>query len=66
MPDLFPDLSPVPVNKGMMLKELRREIGMRENVYPKLVAGRKMTAGLAQERIRILEAVVELIEGLEI
>jgi len=62
MSDLFPDLPPVPVNKVMMLKELRREIGMREHVYPRQVAARKMTEGSAQERIRILKAVVAFIE----
>ena len=38
---------------------VRREIGMRENVYPHWVAKRKMTQGKADDELAAMKAVLE-------
>lgn len=41
------------------LRELRREIGQRENVYPRLVAAGKLTQQKADRQMAILRAIAE-------
>lgn len=43
----------------------KRELKMRQGVYPRRVAGGKMTQDLADRETRNMEAIVETLEGLE-
>jgi hypothetical protein len=38
---------------------VRREIGYRQRVYPRRVAARQMTQGLADKQIALMSAVLE-------
>jgi hypothetical protein len=41
-----------------MLREARRELQMRRTFYPRLVASGKMTEGLMQHRVGLMESMV--------
>jgi hypothetical protein len=45
-----------------VVAELRRELAMRQRVYPRWVASGKLTATDMQRRISLLEAAIALIE----
>lgn len=44
---------------GAKLSELRRELAMRKNVYPRMVSRSKMSQKAADEQNAILEAIVD-------
>lgn len=46
------------------IKEIEREIKTRESVYPGWIANKKITAGLAEYRLRALRSVVRSLERL--
>lgn len=50
-----------PVNHDDMLRELEREIEVRQRVYPRWVASGKLEAGVADRRIAVLEATRDLV-----
>lgn len=41
------------------LAELRRELGMRKNVYPRLVGDGKISQQVADTRMAVLESIIE-------
>ena len=57
--DLFATVPEPPVSRAEKLKELDREIAMRQGVYPRWVDQGKLTRKVADRRIRILEAIRE-------
>ncbi|HYM25275.1 MAG TPA: hypothetical protein VEU08_18790 [Vicinamibacterales bacterium] len=59
MSDLFP------VDRQMMIDEVRREIAQRRNVYARLVSEHKMNGRTATRRIEIMEAVLAKLEAEE-
>jgi len=59
MSDLFP------VDRQMMIDEVRREIAQRRNVYARLVGEHKMNGRTATRRIEIMEAVLAKLEAEE-
>jgi len=56
---------PAPFTMPVMIAELQRELAMRNKVYPKHVALLKITVNQARERIAIIEAVIEVLKGLQ-
>lgn len=44
------------------VEEVRRELQMRRQVYPNLVAARKMTTARAEHQIAAMQAVLETLE----
>jgi hypothetical protein len=44
-----------------MIVEVRREITMREQVYPNLVAGNKLTQATSDRRIGIMHAILRML-----
>lgn len=44
---------------------IRRELKMRERVYPRWVAGEKMTQALADREIEAMRAVLETLVAIE-
>lgn len=63
MTDMFPETLPDARIKPA-LGELRREIGMREHLYPKWVAEGRMKAVVADRQLSALKGALELIEEL--
>lgn len=55
MTDLLP---PAPITDADKIKCLKREIAMRENVYPSWVARGKMKQAAADREIAVLKAVL--------
>ncbi len=53
---------PIVTPRGMV-SELKRELRMRHQVYPRLVARHSMTASAAEWQIAALEAVLAEIDG---
>lgn len=45
------------------LTEARRELAMREGVYPRWIDDGKITARLADRRIRLMQAIIETLQG---
>lgn len=56
MADLFTG-QPVPVEEKVAT--LRREVGMRESVYPRLVEQRKMRQVTADRGIEVMKAILD-------
>jgi hypothetical protein len=54
--DLFP------VSVDVMVDEVRRELEMRRNVYPRQVAAHRMNARQADRRIEIMAALLAKLE----
>ena len=50
---------------GEQIKSVRREIKMRQMVYPGRVRLRKMTAAAAAYEIAAMEAVLKTLQGIE-
>ena len=46
------------------IKCVEREIGMRERVYPRWIAGKKMSQSKANDEIAMMRAVLETLKGL--
>jgi len=44
------------------IAEVKREIGMRERVYPRFIEQKRITQAQADERITILQSVLETLE----
>lgn len=57
MTDLFP------VTLVEMIEEVRRECAMRRQVYPRLIAEKKMNRRHADRRIDVMDAVLRLLEA---
>jgi len=47
------------------IKEIRREIAMRNQVYPNMVASDRMTEANARQRISVMCAVLTTLQGLQ-
>ena len=47
------------------IKELKRELKLREKVYPDFIARGNLTQQKAQQQIARLEKALELLEGLQ-
>lgn len=54
-------MSEIPIDH--MVAELRRELGMRRSVYPRLVAQGKLPKGEDERRIAVMEEVLKRIKG---
>lgn len=50
---------------GKIIKELRREMGMRLEIYPRLVASEKISEKTAQKRLDRLQAAINTLEDLK-
>ncbi len=59
MPDLFP------TTNADIVAELRREIGMRRQVYPRQVEQGRLSQDAMDRRIALMERAVEIVEGVE-
>lgn len=59
--DMFGEL---PLDERMVLDELRRELLMRRNVYPKWIRNGKIDEETATRRIRCMELAIQYIEGM--
>ncbi len=57
MPDMFADV----ITHSEKIVELEREIRMREQVYPRRVADRKMTQAKADRQIDFLKAILAMV-----
>lgn len=60
--EMFGDLVGDPGERMMhsaKLSELRRELAMRKNVYPRLLSAGKLTQKAADEQVAALESIVE-------
>ena len=55
MADMFADV----VTRDEKIAELTREIAMREQVYPRRVAEKKMTQAKADRQIAVMRAILE-------
>ena len=51
----------LPVTLDTMIDEVRRELNQRRQVYPRLVADRKLNANRAGRQIEIMDAILELL-----
>jgi hypothetical protein len=49
------------ISRSMMRQEIEREIKMRRQVYPRLIARRELRRQVAEFRIEVLEAVLEML-----
>lgn len=54
----------LPPTLSEMLSEVVREIGLRNFVYPRLIASRKLTQSKADRQIQVMEAVAEKLREL--
>lgn len=61
-PSMLPER---PIHKNEMLLEIDRELIMRDRVYPKRVADRKMTQKTADRQIAVMRAIRALVERSE-
>lgn len=52
----------LPIDRAEMIAELRREIAMRREVYPRQVGKGRLTAEDADRRIAVLEAAIDVLE----
>lgn len=50
------------INTANILKELRRELEMRQKLYPEWVSTGRLPKATAEHRIAALESAIELIE----
>ena len=48
----------------MVIDEIRRELAMRQQLYPKWVANHKLEPGIAEHRIACLVNAIEMLEPL--
>lgn len=55
-------MSLFPITKEEMLAELRRELSMRESVYPKWIASGKLKQEVADHRIAALREAIKTVE----
>jgi len=60
MPDLLNDALP-PVTLADMIHEVRRELGQRAHVYPRLVEKGRLKGSTADEQVRRLQAVLAIL-----
>lgn len=58
MPDLFPPT----IDDEIACVE--REIQQRRNVYPRLIAAKKMTREFAEQQIKLMEAVLRRLQDI--
>lgn len=58
------EVSAAPVTLAQQIEELRRELGQRRNVYPRLVEAGKLSAARAARQTYVLEAAVATLEAL--
>jgi hypothetical protein len=61
-PDLFPDQAAAAAPQAEIAC-VKREIKMRERVYPRWVADGRMTQQLADREIELMKAVLRRLEG---
>lgn len=52
----------LPVSLEDMIEEVRRELRMRRQVYPRLVEQKRLADSQAQYRVRVLGAVAKLLD----
>jgi len=58
MSDLFPSPSPDDIRALDKVNEIKREIAVRQRVYPRWVSQHKITERLADYRIIVLQAIL--------
>jgi hypothetical protein len=58
-----PDPDLLPITRADILAELRRELRMRERVYPRQVREGKMARATAARQITVLNAAIETLEA---
>ena len=58
MKDLFPPLEPKDIRIEDIVKELRRELAVRRDVYPYWISKRTIDVETATYRIAVLEAAI--------
>lgn len=51
-----------PIDKRMVLEELKRELAMRRNVFPAWVKNGRLDQATADHRIRCLQEAIKMIE----
>lgn len=61
---LFDDL-PEAVSIDAQINECRRELAMRERVYPRWVEGGQINQDTADARIAIMKAIIATLEGVK-
>lgn len=59
MSDLFPDALP---DLGAQMKEVEREIALRQRVYPRWIADGRLTQAAADRQIGVMKAVLETLK----
>jgi len=57
-------MTPIPLQE--QIAEVRREIAMREAVYPGLVERKKLTQARADKQLAVMRAVLEQLQQLEV
>lgn len=62
MPDLF---GASETDLPAQIAEVRRELAQRERAYPRFIEKGQLTKPLADKRVRVMEAVLATLEGLE-
>ena len=62
--DLFGNELADDIGLQTQIDEARRELHMRERVYPRWIEAGKIKAKVAENRIAIMKAIVETLEGL--
>lgn len=65
MSGLFDDQPPPPLSIRELAKGARRELRMRESVYPRWVANGKMTQARADYELRVMREIAERLEALQ-
>lgn len=58
-------VEPAEITLGMQIESVKREIMMRERVYPKLVGGGKMKQRTADIEMAAMRAVLSTLENLK-
>jgi hypothetical protein len=64
MTDMFPITEPIPVTLEDQVKCVEREISMRERVYPRWVADKKLTQSTADRELNAMRAVLRTLKNL--
>lgn len=57
-------MSLLPITLDYQIAAVRREIAMRESVYPRLVASGRMSPNDARHELALMRAILETLSGL--
>jgi hypothetical protein len=55
----------IPVTLEEQIASIEREIALRERVYPRWIADKKMSAAKAEKEIDAMKAVLETLKGFQ-